>query len=100
AMARDVRGWLTAYDQDNDSLPERAAPRVTGYDLDILSYWSFNNFQLDMERRPPALERVDFASFVYANARGLAQLAHDAGDEAMQTEFDGVATHIRDAVLK
>jgi hypothetical protein len=100
AMARDVRAWLSAYDQDGDSLPERAAPRVTGYDLDILSYWAFNNFQLDIERRPPSLERVDFASFVYANARALAQLARDAGDVPLQTEFDTVATHIRSAVLE
>ena len=52
AMAGDVRAWLTAYDPDGDGLPERAAPRVTGYDLDILSYWYFNGTQLDLRRRP------------------------------------------------
>ncbi len=99
AMARDVRAWMSTYDQDIDSLPERAAPRVTGYDLDILSYWFFNDTQLNIETRPPSLERVDFASFVYANARGLAQLARDAGNVPLQTEFDDVATRIRAAVL-
>jgi hypothetical protein len=100
AMARDVRAWETTYDQDGDGLPERAAPRVTGYDLDILSYWYFNDTQLDVYTRPPSLERVDFASFVYANARGLAQLARDAGDVPLQTEFDATAARIRTAVLE
>ena len=33
--ASDVRTWVTAFDRDGDGLPERAKPRVTGYDLDI-----------------------------------------------------------------
>jgi hypothetical protein len=99
AMARDVRAWMSAYDQDGDSLPERSAPRVTGYDLDILSYWFFNDTMLDPRVRPPALERVDFASFVYANARAVAQLAREAGNASLQAEFDAVAGRIRSAVL-
>ena len=100
AMARDVRAWMTSYDQDGDGLPERAAPRVTGYDLDILSYWFFNDTMLDVHARPPDLERVDFASFVYANARAVAQLARSVGNAPLSTEFDAVAARIRSAALE
>ena len=71
-MARDVRTWVTAYDRDGDALPERSRPRVTGYDLDILSYWFFSGTKFDAEAEPPNLERVAFASFVYAYARAVA----------------------------
>ena len=50
-MAADVRAWMTAYDADGDGLPERDRPRVTGYDLDILSYWYFDGTRLDLQRR-------------------------------------------------
>ncbi|MEO8601561.1 MAG: hypothetical protein ABI629_03185 [bacterium] len=98
-MAGDVRAWMTAYDTDGDGLPEREQPRVTGYDLDILSYWYFSGTRLDQEVAPPALERVDFASFVYANAIGVAELADAAGDTTLAEEFRGRAKRIRDATL-
>jgi len=100
SMARDVRVWLTTYDRDSDALPERSRPRITGYDLDILSYWFFNGTKLDLRADPPDLERVDFASFVYANARAVAELARRAGDEALAREFDDDANRIRAAVLQ
>jgi len=99
AMAGDVRAWLTAYDVDGDALPERDRPRVTGYDLDILSYWYFAGTRLDPRAEPPALERVDFASFVFANAVAVAALAEVAGDAAMAAEFRADAARIRAAVL-
>ena len=99
AMAADVRAWMSAYDADGDGLPERDRPRVTGYDLDILSYWYFNGMRVDPRADLPALERVDFASFVFANASAVAELAAVAGDTALADEFNGIARRIRDAVL-
>jgi len=98
--AADVRAWLTAYDSDEDGLPERDRPRVTGYDLDILSYWYFNNLKIDHRRRPPALERVDFASFVYANASAVAELARAVGDPVLEREFEEHASRVRQAALE
>ncbi|MFN8625626.1 MAG: hypothetical protein U0587_06535 [Candidatus Binatia bacterium] len=100
AMAGDVRAWLHLYDDDADNLPERQKPRVTGYDLDILSYWFFQGLKLDLNDQPPNLERVDFAAFVYANARGVAELAREAGDAALAAEFDSVAERIRRAAVQ
>jgi hypothetical protein len=99
AMAADVRAWMSAYDRDGDALPERSRPRVTGYDLDILSYWYFNGTKLDQHAQPPALERVDFASFVFANAAAVAELAAAAGDAALAGEFSERAERIRRATL-
>jgi hypothetical protein len=99
AMAGDVRAWTTAYDADGDSLPQRARPRVTGYDLDILSFWYFSGTRLDFNAELSDVERVDFASFVYANARGVAELARAAGQAELANEFDAVADRIRAAVL-
>lgn len=100
AMAEDVRGWMTAYDADGDALPERDRPRVTGYDLDILSYWYFDGTRLDQQAEPPPMERADYAAFVYANAVGVAELADAAGDAALASEFRERAARIRAAVLK
>lgn len=100
AMAGDVRAWLTQFDRDGDALPERSKPRVTGYDLDILSYWYFSGTRLDVTADPPSLERVDFASFVYANARAVAELARIAHNTALASEFDALANRIRAATLQ
>jgi len=100
AMASDVRAWMRLYDHDGDGLPERDRPSVTGYDLDILSYWFFGGLKLNLDDEPPNLERVDFAAFVYANARAVAQLARATGDAALVSEFNTVAARIRRAVLK
>ena len=100
AMARDVRAWLTTFDRDGDALPERAKPRVTGYDLDILSYWFFSGTKLDLRSDPVDLERVDFASFVYANASAVAELARIAGDQPLVAEFEPLAARIRAAALQ
>ncbi len=100
AMARDVRTWVSVFDRDGDGLPERAKPRITGYDLDILSYWFFTGTKLDTHAEPPDLERVDFASFVYANARGVAELARVVNDQPLIAEFDALATRIRTAALE
>lgn len=99
AMVADVRAWLSTYDQDRDGLPERDRPRVTGYDLDILSYWFFNGTKLDQREDPPALERVDFASLVYANAAAVAELAEIAGDAGLAQEFTEAAQRVRAAAL-
>jgi hypothetical protein len=99
AMAADVRAWLTEYDADRDGLPERERPRVTGYDLDILSYWYFNDTRVDLRAEPPALERVDFASFVFANAAAVAELAQAVGDRTLAEEFGAEAERIRRAAL-
>ncbi len=98
-MAGDIRAWMTAYDRDGDALPERERPRVTGYDLDILSWWYWAGTRLEPTARPPAMERVDFASFVYGNAIGLVELANAAGDEALAAEFRERAERIRGAAL-
>jgi hypothetical protein len=100
AMAGDVRAWMKLYDQDGDGLPERDRPRVTGYDLDILSYWFFTGMKLDLDADPPNLERVDFASFVYANARAVAELARETRNATLAAEFDGIAERIRTPVLQ
>jgi hypothetical protein len=99
AMAADVRAWLSTYDHDGDALPERDRPRVTGYDLDILSWWHFNHAKVDPTAEPPALERVDFASFVFANAQGVAELAEEVGDAALASELARQADRIRTATL-
>ncbi len=99
-MAGDVRAWMSAYDTDGDSLPERSRPRVTGYDLDILSWWYWAGTKLDQRAPPPAMERVDFASFVYGNAIGLVELATAAGDEDLATEFREIAARIRQAAVE
>jgi hypothetical protein len=99
AMAQDVRTWAITFDHDRDALPERSKPRITGYDLDILSYWFFSGTKLDLRAEPPDLERVDFASFVYANARAVAELAEVAGNQPLVTEFDDIAARIRAATL-
>jgi len=99
AVAADVRAWLTTYDGDGDSLPERQRPRVTGYDLDILSYWFWVGTRVEPTAEPPNMERVDFASFVYANARGAAELARAVGDDSLAAELDGSADKIRKAAL-
>jgi hypothetical protein len=98
-MAADVRAWLTAFDADKDSLPESDRPRITGYDLDILSYWYFTGNRLDITADPPALERVDFASFVFGNASAVAELATAAGQPALAAEFTAIAARVRDATL-
>ncbi len=98
-MAADIRAWMSDYDTDRDGLPERARPRVTGYDLDILSWWHWAGNKLDQRVAPPAMERVDFASFVYANAIGLVELADAAGDSTLATEFREVASKIRTAAV-
>lgn len=100
AMAGDVRAWLSEFDADRDGLPERWKPRVTGYDLDILSYWFFAGLKLNDDVKPPDLERVDFASFVYANARGVAELARLAGNAALAAEFDATAGRIQSAAVQ
>lgn len=99
-LAADVRAWLTTYDADGDGLPQRAAPRVTGYDLDILSFWYFFGLKLDLHADLPDLERVDFASFVYANARGIVELANAAGLDPLAREFAPVADRLQAAVLQ
>jgi hypothetical protein len=98
-MAGDVRAWLTTYDGDGDGLPERDRPRVTGYDLDILSYWYWDGTRLDPRAEPPAMERADFAGFVYGNAVGVAELATAAGDTALAAEFTATAERVRKAAL-
>jgi hypothetical protein len=100
AMAGDVRAWLSLFDSDGDALPERSKPRVTGYDLDILSYWFFSGTKLDLTADPPSLERVDFASFVYANARAVAELARVVHNTALASEFDALANRIRTAAIQ
>jgi len=100
SMARDVRAWMTAFDPDGDGLPQRAKPRITGYDLDILSYWFFSDLRLDLYSMPPDLERVDFASFVFANASAVAELARQLGDAALATEFSALAERIRASALQ
>ena len=100
AMAQDVRAWLTAFDGDGDGLPEQWKPRITGYDLDILSYWYFSGLKLEDDTRPPNLERVDFASFVYANARAVAELARAAGNATLAAEFDATAARVQSATLQ
>lgn len=99
-IASDVRAWMKHFDADGDGLPERIAPRLTGYDLDILSFWYFHGLKLDPYARLTALERVDFASFVFANARGAAELAEAGGDGALAAEMRQVAATIRGAVLE
>jgi len=99
AIVGDVRAWMTHFDADRDNLPERIAPRLTGYDLDILSFWYFHGLKLDPYAKLTALERVDFASFVYANARGAVELADAVGEDALAREMSAVAAAIRDAVL-
>jgi len=100
AIASDVRTWMTVYDPDHDGLPQRSKPRVTGYDLDILSFWYTSGLKLDINAKLFDMERVDFASFVYANARGGAELARAANDPQLAAEFDATAERVRSATLQ
>ena len=99
AMASDVSAWLTTYDPDGDGLPQREKPRVTGYDLDILSFWYFSGLHFDPYVKLTDMERVDFASFVFANAAAIAGFAREVGDTKLAEEFDQKAQTIRRAVL-
>jgi hypothetical protein len=99
-MASDVRTWMTVFDPDHDGLPQRAKPRITGYDLDILSFWYFSGLKLDLNAKLDDMERVDFASFVYANARAVAELARAANDAPLASELDATADRIRGAALQ
>jgi hypothetical protein len=97
-MAADVRAWLTAYDRDHDGLPERDRPASPATTSDILSYWYFNGLKVDPIAEPPALERVDFASFVFANARAVAELARRR-KRALALRLDREAERVRAATL-
>jgi hypothetical protein len=99
AMAADVRAWMTAYDPDGDALPQRRKPRVTGYDLDILSFWYFSGLRYDPYAELVDLERVDFASFVFANAAATGELARELGETALADELDVIAERIRKTTL-
>ncbi|HYD50692.1 MAG TPA: hypothetical protein VEB21_20210 [Terriglobales bacterium] len=99
SAALDVDAWATNFDQDNDGLPARLKPRLTGYDLDILSFWYFDGLKLNPRARLSEMERVDFASFVYANAKGVAELAAALGDQPLRERQDATASKIRAAVL-
>lgn len=98
-MAQDVTAWTTAFDPDGDGLPQRLKPRLTGYDLDILSFWYFDGTKFNPRAQLSEMERVDFASFVYANARGVAELARTQGDQSLAKHYDEVGDRIRTAVL-
>jgi hypothetical protein len=98
-MASDVSAWLTTYDPDGDGLPQREKPRVTGYDLDILSFWYFSGLRVDPYAKLTDMERVDFASFVFANAAAIASFAGELGDNKLADEFNQKAETIRRAVL-
>ncbi len=100
AMAGDVRAWVTTFDEDSNGLPQSDRPRITGYDLDILSYWYFNDIKLSIYGKPPALERVDFASFVFANASALVEFAKLTGNLPIEREFTEIANKIRTATLQ
>ena len=97
AAAGDVRAWMSDFDSDGDGLPERIKPRITGYDLDILSFWYFSGTKLDPRADLQALERADFAAFVYANAKGVAELAKSLGNSELEAEFIERAEKIRKA---
>lgn len=100
AMAADVRAWIVQFDPDGDGLPQSDRPRITGYDLDILSWWQTQNFRLDIHAQPPDLERVDFASFVHANALAVAELAGLAGNPGLSAEFEEAAKRLQQVALQ
>ena len=95
----DVAAWSENFDQDHDGLPARLKPRLTGYDLDILSFWFFDGMKFNPQTRLADMERVDFASFVYANAMGVAELGKKLNDNELVRQNEAVAARIRTAVL-
>ena len=74
---------MTAYDSDGDGLPERDRPRVTGYDLDILSYWYFDGTRLDQQAEPPAMERAMARSARFSKSISSVGPIHSRGSGAV-----------------
>ena len=101
-LERNVRGMLAHHDGDHDFLPKLGAADGAFYATGMEYQPSFYAFEGDMGLDPeryPNIERVDFASYLYANARAVAEVAAARGDAVTQQEFEEMATAIQNAVL-
>ncbi|MBX7255136.1 MAG: hypothetical protein K1Y02_02150 [Candidatus Hydrogenedentes bacterium] len=94
ALKRNVDGWLSTYDKDNDGLLLVDSHWWTGMEWQP-SFFFFNGF--DAEKQDQQLERVDLTSYVYGNARSLAHILALIGDAEGAKHYDAIADTIREA---
>jgi hypothetical protein len=97
ALKKNVDGWMTVYDKDNDGLLLVDSHWWTGMEWQP-SFFYFNNF--DAEKQDQQLERVDLTSYVYGDARNLARVLSVIGDAEGAKHYDAIADTIRDATGK
>jgi len=96
ALKKNVDGWLSVYDADNDGLLMVDSHWWTGMEWQP-SFFYFNGFDKDQQNQH--LERVDLTAYVYGDARNLARLLSALGDTEGARHYDGIADRIRDAVI-
>lgn len=96
ALKRNVDGWLTTYDSDNDGLLLVDSHWWTGMEWQP-SFFYFTGF--DKDKQEQHLERVDLTAYVYGNARNLAEILDAIGDADGARKYGAIADRIRGAVM-
>ena len=94
ALKKNVDGWMSVYDKDNDGLLLVDSHWWTGMEWQP-SFFYFNGF--DAEQQDQQLERVDLTAYVYGNARNLALVLDAIGDADGAKRYNAIADSIRDA---
>ena len=96
ALKKNVDGWLSVYDADDDGLLLVDSHWWTGMEWQP-SFFYFNGF--DKDQQGQHLERVDLTAYVCGSARNLAQILRAIGDDAGAQHYNDIAGKIRDAVI-
>jgi Mannosylglycerate hydrolase MGH1-like glycoside hydrolase domain len=97
ALNRNVDGWLTTCDTDDDGLLLVDSHWWTGMEWQP-SFFYFNDFDKDQQRQH--LERVDLTAYVYGSAKNLSLILDTIGDSQGAAHYAGIAQKIRGAVEK
>jgi Mannosylglycerate hydrolase MGH1-like glycoside hydrolase domain len=97
AMASDTLGLLKVCDENNNKLLAPSSHWPTGMEWQP-SFWYFDRF--DNTQKESKLERVDFVSYHYANARATALAFAELDDASQALQFDELADEIRAQCLK
>lgn len=99
AMLADLKGTLAAFDPDGDLLPAPPSHWRTGMEWQP-SFFYFSGYRTpEGEGEEARLERVDFASYLWANARAASLAAAKAGDADGAKRAAEIADKVRAAVL-
>lgn len=103
ALERNVRGTAKHHDADGDYLYKLGAEDIafyaTGMEYQPAFYWFAGDMNLAHEKYPD-IERADFTSYLYGNARAMQEMAATFQNKASETEFKTLADRTREAVLK